>query len=131
MLSSSGFFNVISRKQGAKVMSLYDENLKRIQTIAQANNLVLNPDEARIQKVVGNMTKNYEAVGEYICPCKQTHHPPVQGKDVLCPCPDMMDEIARVGRCHCKLFYTPDAAIEAKKDQPNESGCCCKKGGKE
>ena len=108
-------------------MSAYEENLYRLQKIAQENNLVLNPDKARIEKVVGNMTKNYEAVGEYICPCKQTHHPPIKGKDVLCPCPDMLDEIARDGHCDCRVFYTSEAAADVYKDQPNESGCCCNK----
>ena len=74
-------------------MNAYETNLQRLTAIANKKNLVLNPDKARIEKVVGSMTKNFEAVGEYVCPCKQTNHPPVKGKDVLCPCPDMMDEI--------------------------------------
>ena len=107
-------------------MTAYDENVRRLMRIANEKNLVFNPDPARLQKVIGLMTENFEAVGEYICPCKQTNKPPVRGQDILCPCPDMMDEIAKDGHCHCRLFYTPEVADD-QKNQKNESGCCCNK----
>lgn len=87
-------------------MSLtYEENHRRLVNEATKHGLVLNPDEARVQKVVGLMTQNYEAVGEWICPCKQQYKPPEKGKDKICPCPEWLDEIARDGHCYCRLFY--------------------------
>ncbi len=93
-------------------MSTYDENYARLKKVADENGLVFNPDEARVQKVIGLMSDNYDAVAEYVCPCKQTQKPPVKGKDILCPCPDMLQEIEKDGHCFCQLFYSPD---EAKK----------------
>ncbi|MBN1590696.1 MAG: hypothetical protein JW888_14375 [Pirellulales bacterium] len=90
-------------------MSEYDKNLARLQTIANEEQLVLNPDEARVQKVVGLMTENFAAVGEYVCPCKQKNKPPLKGVDTLCPCPELMKEIAEEGHCFCRLFFTPEA----------------------
>ena len=86
-------------------MTTYEKNLIRLKEIAEKRELVLNPDQVRLQKVIGLMTENFEAVGEYVCPCKQTNKPPIKGKDILCPCPNMMDEIARDGYCHCRLFF--------------------------
>ena len=93
-------------------MSEYENNLSRLQAIARDKELVLNPDEARAQKVVGLMTDNFTAIGEYVCPCKQKNKPPVKGQDTLCPCPEMMDEVSKEGHCFCRLFFTPQAATE-------------------
>ncbi|MBN1911388.1 MAG: hypothetical protein JW818_16715 [Pirellulales bacterium] len=86
-------------------MEAYDENLRRLQAVAEKEGLILNPDQERVQKVVGLMTENFTAVGEYVCPCKQQHKPPVKGADTLCPCPEMMDEVAQEGHCFCRLFF--------------------------
>lgn len=88
----------------------YEKNLARVETIAKEKGLVLNPDKARVQKVVGLMTDNYSAVGEYVCPCKQQYKPPVKGQDILCPCPQIDKEVADDGHCFCRLFYTEEAA---------------------
>ena len=82
----------------------YNENLSRIDKIAQERDYVLNPDKERIRKVVGLMTMNQNEVGEYYCPCKQSH-PLDPINDVLCPCPLITDEVARDGHCFCRLFY--------------------------
>lgn len=108
-------------------MEEYDNNMKRLKAIAQERKVVFNPDEARVQKVVGTMTENYIATGEYICPCKQKHKPPIKGLDTLCPCPGMMDEIARDGHCHCWLFYTPEAAEADQEEKTFTNRCCCSK----
>ena len=91
-------------------MKEYDENLQRLTAFADEQGLVLNPDKARVEKVVGLMTENFSAVGEYVCPCKQTNKPPVKGTDTLCPCPEIWDEVANEGHCFCRLFFKPEAA---------------------
>jgi ferredoxin-thioredoxin reductase catalytic subunit len=82
----------------------YNENLARIQKIAQEKGYILNPDQERLQKVVGLMTMNKNEFGKFYCPCKQSH--PLDPKnDVLCPCPPIDDEVKNDGYCFCKLFY--------------------------
>ena len=88
----------------------YTTNLGRLDTLAREMELVLNPDVERVKKVVGLMTDNFQAVGEYICPCKQEHKPAQKGMDKTCPCPEWLDEIARDGHYFCKLFFTTQKA---------------------
>jgi ferredoxin-thioredoxin reductase catalytic subunit len=88
----------------------YTRNLERLQSMASKNGLMLNPDPERVKKVVGLMADNYDAVGEWICPCKQQHKPPERGKDKTCPCPEWLEEIERDGQCYCRLFFTPEKA---------------------
>jgi ferredoxin-thioredoxin reductase catalytic subunit len=84
----------------------FQDNLARLNRVAHENGLILNPDTARVEKVVGLMTANFVAVGEYICPCKQTHKPPQKGIDKACPCPEWLNEVAQTGHCYCRLFYS-------------------------
>lgn len=88
----------------------YETNLARLDAIARQQGLVLNPDVARVQKVVGLMTANFQAVGEYICPCKQEHKPAQKGMDKTCPCPEWLIEVAQDGHCYCRLFFSSDKA---------------------
>jgi ferredoxin-thioredoxin reductase catalytic subunit len=86
-------------------MDTYQTNLTRLTACAAGRGLRLNPDQARVEKVVGLMAKNFDAVGEWVCPCKQKSKPPVSGADITCPCPTLDAEIAASGMCHCRLFF--------------------------
>ena len=75
--------------------------------IAEKNDLQLNPDAKRTEKVLSLMTNNLAKTGLRICPCKQSH--PINPEaDVVCPCPTWKDEITESGSCHCKLFCAKD-----------------------
>ena len=87
-------------------MDTYQTNLTRLQQFAAQHGLKLNPDPARVEKVVGLMAKNFDAIGEWVCPCKQKAKPPVKGADITCPCPTLDAEIASAGPCHCRLFVS-------------------------
>jgi len=82
----------------------YRNAVKRVRKLAAQHGLVLNSDEERVEKVVGLMTENYVAAGKYYCPCKQSD-PLDPDKDVVCPCPEWREEIAKDGHCFCRLFY--------------------------
>lgn len=88
----------------------FEANQQRVQAIAQQHGLVLNPFPMKARMVIELMAKNHDAVGEWICPCKQENRPPVKGMDKTCPRPEWLDEIACDGCCGCKLFYTPAKA---------------------
>ncbi len=83
----------------------YKENLERINKIAIKKNLILNSDTERVDKVVGLMTNNFNDYGSFYCPCKQENDIPQRGVDVICPCPELDEEIKATGKCHCRLFY--------------------------
>ena len=82
----------------------YNDNLTRIQELAEKNGYILNPDDERLKKVVGLMTMNHNEFGKYYCPCKQSHPLNIEN-DVLCPCEPWEEEIVNDGMCFCKLFY--------------------------
>lgn len=85
-------------------MDTYQTNLHRLRLVATERGLKLNPDASRVEKVAGLMVRNFDAVGEWICPCKQKTRPAAKGCDITCPCPTLAAEIAAAGSCHCRLF---------------------------
>ncbi len=82
----------------------YNRNLDRIKKIAESQEVILNPDDQRLKKVVGLMTMNFNEFGKYYCPCKQSH-PLDPDKDLLCPCSELKNEVTKDGHCFCKLFF--------------------------
>jgi len=86
-------------------MDTYQTNLTRLQQCATQRGLKLNPDPARVEKVAGLMAKNFDAIGEWVCPCKQKSRPTAKGADITCPCPTLEAEIRATGSCHCRLFF--------------------------
>jgi ferredoxin-thioredoxin reductase catalytic subunit len=82
----------------------YNAVLRRAQSFVEQFGFNLNPDEERVRKVVGLMTMNHSAAGDYYCPCKQTH-PLDTENDVICPCPELDQELEKDGNCFCRLFY--------------------------
>ena len=83
----------------------YEENIERVKKIADTKGLHLNTDNERIKKVIGLMTENYNSFGAQYCPCKQINDIPELGKDPVCPCPEMDEEIKENGCCRCRVFY--------------------------
>jgi ferredoxin-thioredoxin reductase catalytic subunit len=85
----------------------YQSLLDKVTGLAKQNGCALNPDQERVEKVVGLMTENLVASGKTFCPCKQSH-PLDPAKDVTCPCPEWKTDITRNGHCFCRLFYRED-----------------------
>jgi len=88
----------------------YEVNQQRVEDIARQHGLVLSPFPLKARMVIRSMAQNCDAVGEWVCPCKQQNQPPVKGKEKTCPCPEWLDEIACDGYCGCKLFFSPAKA---------------------
>jgi len=82
----------------------YQKNLLRVTELAEEHGYRLNSDAARVEKVVGLMTKNFMEYKKYYCPCKQSH-PLDPEKDTLCPCDPWKEEIEKDSHCFCRLFY--------------------------
>ena len=94
------------RPEGSKEFKqAYGDNLARLRKIAQRRGARFNTNWARVKKVAGLMTEHWLNQGQYFCPCKQQNDPPIKGKDVLCPCPELGKELRRDSHCHCRLFY--------------------------
>lgn len=89
-------------------------SLQFAKKIAEKNGYELNPNRTQLNRLCTHLAENKENWGRFFCPCKQ-HYPVNPETDPVCPCPTFRDEINQQGHCECHLFYSPEAAEQAKK----------------
>ncbi|MFH0765062.1 MAG: ferredoxin-thioredoxin reductase catalytic domain-containing protein [Calditrichota bacterium] len=87
--------------------------LDYLKQIADRLDLVLNPNEKALARLVEHLNQIQQRYGQYFCPCKR-HYPLQESVDPICPCPEFQREIAQNGCCECHLFWEKGAAAAAK-----------------
>lgn len=75
--------------------------------VARAKGWEVNPDDAFRASVEGGLLANFHRHGRYYCPCRDPEGGPEQNRDILCPCPYAVADIAEYGHCYCGLFVRP------------------------
>ena len=78
--------------------------IKKSQEYADKNNFKLNPDEKILLGIIRGLLRNKKFKGEIYCPCRIVTGNKQEDKKIICPCIYHMDEIAKDGQCHCRLF---------------------------
>jgi ferredoxin-thioredoxin reductase catalytic chain len=73
---------------------------EEIEQIAKQRGWCLNSDSSLLENVLKALNMKQEKFGEYYCPCRIQRIP-----ENICPCKWASDEIAKVGHCHCRIFY--------------------------
>jgi len=75
----------------------------------------LNPDPEVVESLITALAKRAERFGQPYCPCRVATGDPEKDKAIICPCIYHVEEIARQGICHCRLFCS--AEYESKHRQ--------------
>ena len=70
-------------------------------------NVQINPDTKIYDALLGGLFKKKLKFGNFYCPCKI-----VNEARNICPCEDMIKEVAENGKCHCGMFI--------KREKKNE-----------
>jgi len=87
---------------------------ERIRTFAEAyakkKGFVLDPDPEELDLVLEGLAANKRAHGRQYCPCRPLSGDPDDDRAKICPCKWHLEEIARDGHCHCRLFFSKEAA---------------------
>ncbi len=93
--------------------STYQTSLNFAKKIAEKNGYELNPNQTQLNRLCTHLAENKKNYGRLFCPCKQ-HYPVNPETDPVCPCKTFRDEIKQQGHCECHLFYSPEAAEQAR-----------------
>jgi ferredoxin-thioredoxin reductase catalytic chain len=72
----------------------------------------LNADSAHVRSVLAGLDANRERYGYYLCPCRDGAGELCRDRDIICPCPYAVADVAEHGHCYCGLFV--DASFEAR-----------------
>ena len=71
------------------------------------------PDGRVVARVLKQLAKRQEELGEPYCPCRLVTGKPEADRNIICPCAYHRKEIEQHGHCLCRLFaardFRPDA----------------------
>jgi len=92
-----------------------EETHKFVTMVAQKQGWDVNKDvDFRDILETGLMT-NYQRLGFFQCPCRDSNGNRAENRDIICPCSYARQDIEEYGRCYCALFFkasTPQEGYE-------------------
>jgi ferredoxin-thioredoxin reductase catalytic subunit len=90
-------------------MKTLDEVREYVRKIAKRNNWRLNSSEEMLQTLVAGLMKNYNRLGYYNCPCRDSQEDKTIDRDIICPCVYAREsDVEEYGHCYCALFFSHD-----------------------
>jgi ferredoxin-thioredoxin reductase catalytic subunit len=79
-----------------------------IARIADRNNWSLNINSDITLDLVSGLLENFNRLGYFNCPCRDSQEDPRVDRDIICPCRYAQADIQEFGHCYCALYFNPD-----------------------
>ena len=73
---------------------------------APGSRLRLNPDADIVNRVLAGLAARERKTGMRLCPCRLGGATEAENQKIVCPCVYHLEELARDGQCHCRLFVS-------------------------
>ena len=85
-----------------------DDVLKYIKQVAEKRNWNIHPNnDETLDLLVDGLTTNFNRIGYFNCPCRDTEEDIKIDRDIICPCDYAQPDIDEFGRCYCALYFDP------------------------
>lgn len=82
---------------------------KYVESIAHRYGWKLNTHEEMLGMLVTGLMKNFNRLGYYNCPCRDSQEDPKLDRDIICPCVYAREaDVEEYGHCYCALFFKKD-----------------------
>ncbi|MDO9326266.1 MAG: ferredoxin-thioredoxin reductase catalytic domain-containing protein [Methanoregula sp.] len=79
--------------------------LKWANGYAHKNGWTLNTDEKQLMTVIKGLVRNKTKFSRPYCPCRIRSGDEEKDRAIECPCIYHKEEVARLGHCHCHLYF--------------------------
>ncbi|UJG43734.1 MAG: hypothetical protein K9W46_00790 [Candidatus Heimdallarchaeum endolithica] len=87
----------------------FEEVKNYVQKIAKKKNWKLHSNhDGTLDMLIQGLRDNYNRIGYFNCPCRDTNENIQLDKDICCPCDYAEKDIIEYGRCYCALFFDCD-----------------------
>jgi ferredoxin-thioredoxin reductase catalytic chain len=87
----------------------YEEVVAYVQKIADRFHWKLNNREEMLNHLVTGLMNNFNRLGYYNCPCRDSQEDSAIDRDIICPCVYARDfDVEEYGHCYCALFFGND-----------------------
>lgn len=81
---------------------------KYVTKISERNGWNLNSDEETLNDLIRGLMDNFNRLGYYNCPCRDSQEDRQLDRDIICPCRYAEPDIAEYGYCYCTLYSRAD-----------------------
>ena len=87
-----------------------------VNNIAKRNNWILNKYLETFYDLVEGLQQNFNRLGYYNCPCRDSENNNRLDNDIICPCRYSEQDIQEFGYCYCTLYF--DSKLDSSKKVP-------------
>jgi ferredoxin-thioredoxin reductase catalytic chain len=78
-----------------------------VEGISKRRNWILNKDIKTFEDLVEGLKQNFNNLGYYNCPCRDSENNNKLDNDIICPCKYSEKDIQEFGYCYCTLYFDP------------------------
>ena len=82
------------------------ELYRKLKEIQEARGYFFNSDMERTFDLLNGLLANKERYGYASCPCRLAGGDREKDKDIVCPCPYRVPDVAEYGSCYCNLYVS-------------------------
>lgn len=80
-----------------------------VETIARRLGWKLIDRSDLLETLVAGLKENFNRLGYYNCPCRDSQEDPKLDRDIICPCVyARKSDVEEYGHCYCALFFRKD-----------------------
>ena len=80
-----------------------------IERVSQRSGWQLNNRGEMLDDLVQGLMENFNRLGYYNCPCRDSQQDPKIDRDIICPCLYAREaDVEKYGHCYCALFFRKD-----------------------
>jgi ferredoxin-thioredoxin reductase catalytic subunit len=79
-----------------------------VKRISDRNGWKLNVNQDILMALIDGLRDNFNRLGYFNCPCRDSQEDPHIDKDIICPCRYSKADIEEYGHCYCALYFTSE-----------------------
>ena len=76
------------------------------EAVAKHRKWKLNSDTDLVDPILDGLAANFNSLGYYQCPCRDSWGSRDRDKDIICPCAYAQEDIGEFGQCFCGLYVS-------------------------
>jgi ferredoxin-thioredoxin reductase catalytic subunit len=93
----------VSKKKDVQAVRAY------VERVARRFGWKLNSREEMLDALTQGLRENFNRLGYYNCPCRDSQEDPKIDRDIICPCVYAREaDVEEYGHCYCALFFRKD-----------------------
>ena len=80
-----------------------------VRRVAERQGWRVNTQQDMLDDLVDGLMVNYNRLGYYNCPCRDSQQDSKLDRDIICPCSYAREaDVEEYGHCYCGLFFRKD-----------------------